>query len=113
MPGSQPLQDFASDSNGGGATLVGGACYSLTSAFGTPSLLVPHGPPTGRNITWAPAASAVSPQLPVLDLCNQVQSKGWAYGGKSLARGGLQGGGGAGAASHLFVLVALFILIMF
>ena len=87
--GCQPLQDAPAH------TFAGGACYYLSSSANTPALTLPPTPcahPSSLNSTcntWASVPAAQ--QLPVLDLCNQVQSiwmlQGPRMGGGRLGRG--------------------------
>ena len=66
--GCQPLTSYA---------FASGACYYLASPASTPALtLQPTSSLNSTLSTWAsvPAAAAGAQQLPVLDLCNQVQS---------------------------------------
>ena len=71
-PGCTPLQDAITSSGGSDTTTLlhgpgSGACYRVSSDAHTPSLTLLGG---SQNTTWA---SATQPDLPVVDLCNQVQ----------------------------------------
>ena len=79
-PACQPLPEIVSSNSSSSAFLDPLSCYVIDSSSHTPSLslLPPLGSPSA-TITWTSAAAAaaaapVPQQLPVLDLCNQVQS---------------------------------------
>ena len=68
-PGCLQLQAI-SDADGSAVLHRSQSCTSISSDSSTPAVTLP---PASLNATWT-AAPPTSPQLPVLDLCNQVQS---------------------------------------
>ena len=74
----------------GSAVLHSQSCTSISSESSTPALSLP---PASLNASWT-AAPTTSPLLPVLDLCNQVQSVWLMPGPSEIGRGYSLGYGG-------------------